>query len=97
MGRTGCGGGGGSKGTKDTPGVLPVPAAVRPPRALRSAPPADHRPRADYDDLRLILEPSHTSGAYVRSTARSFSGIRALSVILMPSGQTSVRHLVMLQ
>ena len=41
--------------------------------------------------------PSHTSGSYLRSTARSFKGISALSVILMPSGQTSVQHLVMLQ
>ena len=47
--------------------------------------------------LRRILSPSHTSGSYLRSTARSFSGISALSVILMPSGQTSVQHLVMLQ
>ncbi|MDP9683875.1 hypothetical protein J2S47_004377 [Streptomyces griseoviridis] len=46
---------------------------------------------------RLIFEPSQTSGSYLRSTARSFSGISALSVILMPSGQTSVQHLVMLQ
>ena len=46
---------------------------------------------------RLIFDPSHTSGSYLRSTARSFSGIRALSVILMSSGHTSVQHLVMLQ
>ena len=31
------------------------------------------------------------------STTRSFSGMMALSVILMCSGQTSVQHLVMLQ
>lgn len=46
---------------------------------------------------RLIVFPSHTSGSYVRSTTRSFKGIRALSVILMDSGHTSVQHLVMLQ
>ena len=46
---------------------------------------------------RPILFPSHTSGSYLRSTARSFSGISALSVILMCSGHTSVQHLVMLQ
>lgn len=45
----------------------------------------------------LIFEPSHTSGSYLRSAARSLRGISALSVILMPSGQTSVQHLVMLQ
>ena len=43
------------------------------------------------------LLPSHTSGSYLRSTARSFSGMIALSVILMCSGHTSVQHLVMLQ
>ena len=46
---------------------------------------------------RLILEPSQTSGSYLRPTTRSFIGISALSVILMCSGQTSVQHLVMLQ
>ena len=44
-----------------------------------------------------ILLPSQTSGSYLRSTTRSLSGISALSVILMCSGQTSVQHLVMLQ
>jgi len=48
-------------------------------------------------DLRKILSPSHTSGSYLRSTTRSLSGMSALSVILMCSGQTSVQHLVMLQ
>ena len=43
-----------------------------------------------------ILLPSHTSGSYLRSTTRSFIGMIALSVILMPSGHTSVQHLVML-
>ena len=43
-----------------------------------------------------ILLPSHTSGSYFLSTTRSFIGMIALSVILMPSGQTSVQHLVML-
>src|SRR5206468_10727176 len=46
---------------------------------------------------RPILPPSQTSGSYLRPTTRSFSGISALSVILMCSGQTSVQHLVMLQ
>ena len=46
---------------------------------------------------RAILEPSQTSGSYLRPTTRSFIGISALSVILMFSGQTSVQHLVMLQ
>src|SRR5262249_32108065 len=46
---------------------------------------------------RVILEPSQTSGSYLRPTTRSFIGISALSVILMFSGQTSVQHLVMLQ
>ena len=47
--------------------------------------------------LRNSLLPSHTIGSYLRSAARSFIGISALSVILMCSGQTSVQHLVMLQ
>jgi len=42
------------------------------------------------------LLPSHTSGSYFLSTTRSFIGMIALSVILMPSGQTSVQHFVML-
>ena len=46
---------------------------------------------------RVILEPSQTSGSYLRPTTRSFIGISALSVILMFSGQASVQHLVMLQ
>jgi hypothetical protein len=46
---------------------------------------------------RVILEPSQTSGSYLRPATRSFIGISALSVILMFSGQTSVQHLVMLQ
>src|SRR6201991_4820016 len=47
--------------------------------------------------LRKSLSPSHTTGSYLRSTARSLSGISALSVILMFSGHTSVQHFVMLQ
>ncbi len=54
-------------------------------------------PADRYEERLRIFEPSHTSGSYLRSTALSFRGIRALSVILMPSGQTSVQHLVMLQ
>src|SRR5215469_14513773 len=46
---------------------------------------------------REILLPSQTSGSYLRPATRSLSGISALSVILMCSGQTSVQHLVMLQ
>ena len=46
---------------------------------------------------RAILLPSQTSGSYLRLITRSFIGMSALSVILMPSGQTSVQHLVMLQ
>ena len=38
------------------------------------------------------LLPSQTTGSYLRSTTRSLSGIRALSVILMCSGHTSVQH-----
>ena len=53
-------------------------------------------PRTARQRLNSLL-PSHTSGSYLRSTTRSFSGISALSVILMCSGQTSVQHLVMLQ
>jgi hypothetical protein len=48
-------------------------------------------------DRRKILSPSQTSGSNLRSTTRSLSGMSALSVILMCSGQTSVQHLVMLQ
>ncbi len=44
-----------------------------------------------------ILDPSHTSGSYLRSATRSFIGMSALSVMWMPSGHTSVQHLVMLQ
>ena len=58
---------------------------------------SDARRPSAYRSRLLIFEPSHTSGSYLRSTARSFKGISALSVILMPSGQTSVQHLVMLQ
>ena len=46
---------------------------------------------------REILDPSQTSGSYLRPATRSFIGMSALSVILMFSGQTSVQHLVMLQ
>src|SRR6476660_963026 len=46
---------------------------------------------------RKSLSPSHTTVSYLRSAARSLSGISALSVILMCSGHTSVQHLVMLQ
>jgi hypothetical protein len=56
--------------------------------------PSHHRHEPD---LRKILSPSHTNGSYLRSTTRSFSGMSALSVILMCSGHTSVQHLVMLQ
>lgn len=52
---------------------------------------------AYYSLRRLILLPSQTSGSYLRSMARSLSGISALSVIWMCSGHTSVQHLVMLQ
>ena len=69
--------------------------AVRCPAASAS-PLRPRRPPAQ-DGLRRIFDPSHTSGSYLRSTALSFKGISALSVILMPSGQTSVQHLVMLQ
>ena len=40
---------------------------------------------------------SFDSGSKNRSTTRSFSGMIALSVIVMFSGQTLVQHLVMLQ
>src|SRR5690606_32396775 len=58
---------------------------------------AFHKGLAQLEERLKIFEPSQTSGSYFRSTTRSFSGISALSVILMPSGQTSVQHLVMLQ
>ena len=77
----------------------PPPAAAGEPRGAGPAdarPTPGHTPRS-YRSRLLIFEPSHTSGSYLRSTARSLSGISALSVILMPSGQTSVQHLVMLQ
>src|SRR5690242_5309960 len=100
----------GRDGNVPLPGALP--GAGRPPlrsrhgghgRVLRRAdravpvlaPPAYVPGR--YEVRLLIFDPSHTSGSYLRSTARSFRGISALSVILMPSGQTSVQHLVMLQ
>jgi hypothetical protein len=58
--------------------------------------PPTHRRRQAPARLKILL-PSQTSGSYLRSTTRSLSGISALSVILMCSGQTSVQHLVMLQ
>src|SRR5690606_42032466 len=58
---------------------------------------AFHKGLAQLEERLKIFEPSQTSGSYFRSTTRSFSGISALSVILMPSGQTAVQHLVMLQ
>src|SRR5690606_31046954 len=45
---------------------------------------------------RKILRPSQVTGSNDRSTTRSLTGMMALSVILMPSGHTSVQHLVML-
>ncbi len=59
-------------------------------------PPYEER-RPPYEERLPIFDPSHTSGSYFRSTARSFKGISALSVMWMPSGQTSLQHLVMLQ
>ena len=73
-------------------GRLPAPGPDAGDRGTQ--PPPGAQPA---EERLLIFEPSHTSGSYLRSTARSFSGISALSVILMPSGQTSVQHLVMLQ
>ena len=46
---------------------------------------------------RRIFRPAHAIGSYRWPATRSFIGMIALSVILMPSGQTSVQHLVMLQ
>jgi hypothetical protein len=46
---------------------------------------------------RPILLPSQVRGSYFLSTTRSLSGMSALSVMRMPSGHTSVQHLVMLQ
>src|SRR3954469_8192686 len=45
---------------------------------------------------RPILRPMKT-GSYFVSTTRSFNGMMPLSVMWMPSGQTSVQHLVMWQ
>ena len=46
---------------------------------------------------RRIVSPSHASRPLLWSAARSFSGMIALSVILISCGHTSVQHLVMLQ
>ncbi len=46
---------------------------------------------------RPIFEPSQVSGSNFRSTTRSLSGMMPLSVRWIPSGQTSLQHLVMLQ
>ena len=43
-----------------------------------------------------ILRSSQRTGSYRSSATRSFSGMIALSVSWIPSGQTSVQHLVML-
>src|SRR5271169_5940481 len=45
----------------------------------------------------LNMRNSFDSGSKKRSTTRSLSGMIALSVIVMFSGQTLVQHLVMLQ
>ena len=45
----------------------------------------------------MSLRTSHTTGSYASVTTRSLSGMMALSVMWMCSGQTSVQHLVMLQ
>ena len=83
-----------------------------PSEAERARPPADGRALSGFPYFiavfgtsgvsfgagrRPILDPSQTSGSYLRPTTRSFIGMSALSVILMCSGQTSVQHLVMLQ
>ena len=73
------------------PGVWFLRTGTRP---AASRPASRRRP---YEGRRRIFDPSHTSGSYLRSAARSFSGISALSVILISSGHTSVQHLVMLQ
>ena len=45
----------------------------------------------------LNIRSSFVSGSYILSTTRSFSGMIALSVMVISSGQTLVQHLVMLQ
>src|SRR3954451_2427807 len=58
------------------------------------APPAGPTTRRSL--RRPILSPRNT-GSYFVSTTRSFNGMMPLSVMWMPSGQTSVQHFVMLQ
>src|SRR5512143_700827 len=48
----------------------------------------------DFPRMRRSAQPM---GSYIRVTTRSLSGMIALSVMWMPSGQTSVQHFVMLQ
>ena len=45
----------------------------------------------------VIARNTRVTGSKKRSTTRSLSGMIALSVIWMSSGQTLVQHLVMLQ
>src|SRR3954447_2482272 len=47
--------------------------------------------------LRRPMRSPMKTGSYFVSTTRSFSGMIPLSVMWMPSGHTSVQHLVMLQ
>src|SRR5262249_32458531 len=54
------------------------------------------RPGARYD-LEVSTRRRRVMGSYRRSTTRSFSGMMALSVMVISSGQTLVQHLVMLQ
>src|SRR3954468_20751146 len=58
------------------------------------APPAG--PAGRLSLRRPILRPRKT-GSYFVSTTRSFIGMMPLSVMWMPSGHTSLQHLVMLQ
>src|SRR4051812_8133459 len=76
--------------------TAPVTTPLRAGRLIGDVPAPLAGPTTRRSLRRPILSPRKT-GSYFVSTTRSFNGMMPLSVMWMPSGQTSVQHLVMLQ
>src|SRR3954452_8085871 len=76
--------------------TTPLSAPLGAGRLIGEAPVPPAGPTTRRSLRRPIFSPRKT-GSYFVSTTRSFNGMMPLSVMWMPSGQTSVQHFVMLQ
>src|SRR4051812_22332395 len=74
-----------------------TPDWPRPGRLIGDGPPPVTAGPTTHRSLRRPIRRPRKTGSYLVSTTRSFSGMMPLSVMWMPSGHTSVQHLVMLQ